>query len=78
MLPLEMVSRHPQPLAFMRLALIMGKEKVLTWLAVRGCLVIIMRWFRWGVLKEMCRQPLDGARSHGDEGVTLVKVVYYK
>jgi len=56
----------------------MGKEKVLTWLAVRGCLVIIMRWFRWGVLKEMCRQPLDGARCHGDEGVTFVRVVHYK
>ena len=49
MLFLEMVSRRPQPLVFMRLALIMGKEKVLTWLAVRGCLVIIMRWCRWGV-----------------------------
>ena len=78
MLPLEMVPRRPQPLAFMRLALIMGKEKVLTWLAVRGYLVIIMIWFRWGVLKEMCRQPLDGARSHGDDGVTFVRVVHYK
>ena len=78
MLPLEMVPRRPQPLAFMRLALIMEKEKVSTWLAIRGCLVIIMRWFRWEVLKEMCRQPLDGARSHGDEGVTFVRVVHYK
>ena len=74
----EMVSRRPQQLAFMRLALIMEKEKVSTWLAIRGCLVIIMRWFRWEVLKEMCRQPLDGARSHGDEGVTFVRVVHYK
>ena len=78
MLPLEMVPRHPQPHEVMSLALIMGKEKVLTWLDVRGCVVIIMRWFRWEVLKEMCRQPLDGARSHGDEGVTFVRVVHYK
>jgi len=46
---LEMVPRCPQPLVFMRLALIMGKEKVLTWLVVRGYLVIIMRCCRWGV-----------------------------
>ncbi|QCD85884.1 hypothetical protein DEO72_LG3g405 [Vigna unguiculata] len=55
----------------------MGKEKILTWLAVRGCLVI-MGWFRWEVLKEMCRQPLDVARSHGDEGATFVRVVHYR
>jgi len=77
-LPLVMVSRRPPPHAFMSLALIMGKEKVLTRLVVRGCLVIIMRWLRWEVLKEMCRQPLDGARSHGDKGVTFVRVVHYK
>ncbi|QCE05000.1 hypothetical protein DEO72_LG8g3042 [Vigna unguiculata] len=52
----------------------MGKEKVLTWLAVRGCLQYYYSTKSTGVLKEMCRQPLDGARSHGDEGVTLVKV----
>ena len=55
----------------------MGKEKILTWLTIRGCLVI-MRLFRWEVLKEICRQPLDAARSHGDEGATFVRVVHYK
>ncbi|QCD89085.1 hypothetical protein DEO72_LG4g23 [Vigna unguiculata] len=36
----------------LRLALIMGKEKVLTWLVVRGCLVIIMRCCRGSTINR--------------------------